>query len=416
MFRPLALYIGLRYTRAKRRNHFISFISLSSMIGIALGVMVLITVLSVMNGFDHEIKNRIFSMANQVTITTTSGSVSKWQDLMQQVEHDPGVADAAPFASGQGILTNQGQTHPVMIVGVLPDEEKNVSEITQKFTQGSLAALTPGGFGMVLGEKLAINLGVTLGDKVTLLIPQASVTPFGIMPRFKVFTVVGVFKVGTGFGFDTDLAFLNMHDAQTLFQLGNSVSGLRLKLNDFYAAPGVSDEIAKQLPVNYLVSNWTEDYGSLFHAISLEKTMMFFILLLLIAVAAFNLVTTLVMVVSDKRSDIAILRTLGATPKTILAIFMVQGTIVGLVGTTIGLIGGVFLATHATAIVNLVENVFHVQLLSSDIYYVNYLPSKLQWVDVLKISVAALLMSLLATLYPAWRAASTQPAEALRYE
>lgn len=416
MFRPFALFIGLRYTRAKRRNHFISFISLSSMLGIALGVAVLITVLSVMNGFDQEIRGRVLGMANQVTVGSMTNSVAGWQDLQKQLTAYPGVTAAAPFAQGQGILVNQGQTHPVMILGVLPAEEQKVSSIAQKVTDGSFADLVPGKFNVALGEKLAASLGVGVGDKVTLLIPSAAVTPIGIIPRFKVFNVAAIFKVGTGFGFDDSLAFLQLKDAQTLFQLGNNVSGLRLKLQDFYAAPQISAALAKKYGSPYLISDWTQDYGSLFHAISLEKTMMFFILLLLVAIAAFNLVSTLVMVVTDKRSDIAILRTFGATPRMVLAIFMVQGSIIGLVGTLLGLIGGVLLASHATELVNLIETTFHVQLLSSDIYYVNYLPSKLQWIDVTHIACAALLMSLVATLYPAWRAARTQPAEALRYE
>lgn len=416
MFRPLAFFIGLRYTRAKKRNHFISFISLSSMLGIALGVAVLITVLSVMNGFDQEIRGRVFGMANHVTVTTLSARIQEWEPIADQLSHYPGVVDAAPFVSGQGILVNQGQNHPVVLVGILPSKEQHVSTILQKVTQGSFNDLLPGHYGIVLGEKLATSLGATIGDKLNLLVPAATITPMGIMPRFKVFTVVAIFKIGNGFGFDSDMAFLQMKDAQTLLQLGNAVSGLRLKLQDFYAAPQISEGISKLLPSNYIVSNWTEDYGSLFHAISLEKTMMFLILLLLVAIAAFNLVSTLVMVVTDKRSDIAILRTLGATPKTILAIFMVQGTIVGLVGTFLGLIGGIFLALHATELVSLIENTFNVKLLSSDVYYVNYLPSKLQSLDVIHIAIAAILMSLLATLYPAWRAARTQPAEALRYE
>jgi lipoprotein-releasing system permease protein len=416
VFKPFALFVGLRYTRAKRRNHFISFISLSSMLGIALGVAVLITVLSVMNGFDNEIRGRVLGMANQVTVSTMSGSVSHWQNLEDDLAHYPGVTGAAPFVQGQGILVNQGQTHPVMVFGISPQQEQNVSALAQKVTSGSFDSLTPGQYGVVLGEKLAATLGASVGDKVTLLIPSAAVTPVGIIPRFKVFTVAAVFKVGSGFGFDTDFAYINLKDAQTLFQFGSNVSGIRLKLQDFYAAPKISQELAQKYPPPYFISDWTQDYGSIFHAISMEKTMMFIILLLLVAIAAFNLVSTLVMVVNDKRSDIAILRTFGATPKMILTIFMVQGSIIGLVGTFLGLIGGVLLASHATQLVNLIESTLHVQLLSSDIYYVNYLPSKLQWLDVTHIAIAALLMSLVATLYPAWRAARTHPAEALRYE
>jgi lipoprotein-releasing system permease protein len=386
------------------------------MMGIALGVAVLITVLSVMNGFDQEIRSRIFGMANQVTVSSISGSITHWEALEADLTHYPGVTGVAPFVSGQGILVSQGLTHPVMLTGISPARETKVSMISQKMVTGSFANLTSGSFGIILGAKLAASLGVGIGDKVTLLIPSATITPLGVMPRFKVFKVVGIFQIGNGFGFDSELAFLHLQDAQNLFQLGNAVTGLRLKLTDLYAAPGISQALSNKLPPNYAITNWTQDYGSLVHAIALEKTMMFLILLLLIAVAAFNLVSTLVMVVTDKRADIAILRTLGATPRTILAIFMVQGTIVGLVGTLLGVIGGVILALNATQMVNFIETAFHVQLLSSDVYYVNFLPSQLAWPDVFHISIAALAMSLVATLYPAWRAARTQPAEALRYE
>jgi len=373
-------------------------------------------VLSVMNGFDQEIRNRIFGMANHVTVTTYSGKVLNWQGLEHDLKQTDGVVAAAPFVSGQGFLMNGSLRHPAAITGVDPDQEATVSIITEKMTVGSFKNLKPGKFGIVIGEQLAESLAISIGDKVTLLVPDVAVTPLGIMPRLKVFTVVGTFKVGNGFGFDSELGYINLKDAQALYQFGNAVSGVRLKLNDLYIAPKVTQTIAQQLPSNFIVSNWTYDYGSLFHAIQLEKTMMFLILLLLVAIAAFNLVSTLVMVVTDKRADIAILRTLGATPRTILAIFMVQGTIVGFVGTFIGLIGGVTLALNVTRLVEWIEQTFHVQLLSSNVYYVNYLPSQLVWSDVWHICVAALIMSLLATLYPAWRAARTQPAEALRYE
>jgi len=416
VFRPLALYIGLRYTRAKRRNHFISFISLTSMIGIALGVTVLITVLSVMNGFDQEIRSRIFGMANQVTVSGVERAVSDWKKLERQLIQQPGVTGAAPFVSGQGMLFNQGQQHPVVAIGILPQQEEKVSVIGQKIIAGSYS-LKPQHFGVLLGEQLALTLGVNVGDKVNLIIPSVAVTPVAIMPRMKTFTVTGIFRVGRGFGFDSDMAFIHMKDAQLLFQLGESVSGVRLKLKDLYDAPRISEEIAKQLPPSYQVTNWTMDYGPLMHAISLEKTMMFLILLLLIAISAFNLVSSLMMVVTDKRSDIAILRTLGATPRTILFIFMVQGSVIGIVGTLLGLIGGIALASHVTQIVSFIEHTFHVQLLQSNVYFfVNYLPSQIEGEDIWRISLAALGMSLLATIYPAWRAARTEPAEALRYE
>lgn len=416
MFRPLALYIGLRYTRAKRRNHFISFIALTSMIGIALGVTVLITVLSVMNGFDQEIRNRIFGMASQVTINGVSQPISDWQKLSTQVMHQPDVVGSAPFVNGQGILISQGQPHPVIIIGVLPKQEANVSSLAQKMIAGSFDHLQPKRFGIVLGEQLALSLGVDVGDKVNLMVPSVTVTPVALMPRFKTFTVVGVFRVGRGFGFD-NLTYINMHDAQTLFQFGSDVSGLRLKIKDLYAAPRIADDIAKQLSPDYQVSNWTLDYGSIMHAIALEKTMMFLILLLLIAISAFNLVSSLMMVVTDKRSDIAILRTLGATPMTIMSIFMVQGSVIGIFGTVLGLVGGITLATHVSELLTFIEHTFHIQLLSSNVYFfVSSLPSQLESDDIIKISIAALGMSFIATIYPAWRAARTEPAEALRYE
>ncbi len=416
MFKPVPLYIGLRYTRAKKRNHFYSFISLTSMIGIALGVAVLITVLSVMNGFDEQIRDRVFVMAQQVTVRTFNGNLTNWNSLADQLSQYPGVTGVVPFIAGQGLLTSDGQNSPVIVQGILPDKESAVSDLSNKIVQGSLNNLQANHYGIVIGQKLAASLGLMIGDKVTLLIPSATVTPLGVFPQMRRFTVVGIFKVGNGFGFDSELSFIHLNDAQRLFKMNSGVTGLQLKLQNLYAAPQVTQGLMQQLPAGYQVSDWTQDYGAFFQAVKLEKTMMFFILILIIAIAAFNLVSTLVMVVNDKRSDIAILRTLGATPNTILATFMVQGMVVGIVGTILGLIGGVFLALHATEIVNAIQNIFHVQLLTSDVYFVNYLPSQLQSIDVIKICGIALGLSLIATIYPAWTAARTQPAEALRYE
>lgn len=416
MFRPVAIFIGLRYTRAKRRNHFISFISLASMLSIALGVTVLITVLSVMNGFDEQIRSRIFGMAEQVTATSVGSTLANWQDLQKNLEKRSEILAAAPFVAGTGILTHLGQVQPALIKGILPEQEGKVSILGQKMTQGQLQDLQANRFNVILGEQLAANLGLQVGDRVTVLIPQASISPLGIMPRFKRFTVSGIFSIGNGVGYDSNVAFIHLQDGQRLFQLGNLVSGLRLKLKNLYAAPSESQHLGEIFSGQYIFSNWTEQYGSLFQAIKMEKTMIFFILLLIIAVAAFNLVSTLVMVVTEKQADIAILRTLGASPRMVMAIFMVQGTIIGFVGTLLGLIGGIELALHATYLVAWIEKSFHVQLLTSNVYYVNYLPSKLEIKDVIKICTASLSMSLLATLYPAWRAAKVQPAEALRYE
>ena len=416
MFRPAALFIGLRYTRAKRRNHFISFISLMSMIGIALGVLVLITVLSVMNGFDHEIKKRVFSMVPPVTVTTLSDFVSNWQEVENLIKRNPNVISVAPFVTGQVLITNDGVVQPAILDGIDPALEKNITELPQKIVQGKLDQLVPGEFGIILGEELYDRLNASIGDKITVVTPEVSLTPAGVIPRFKRFTVIGVFRAGSGFGFDGTLAFINLHDGQKLMQLGTAVSGVHASIKNVYAATQVSQQLTAELGPNARVTNWTEQFGAFFHAVSLEKTMMFFILLLIIAVAVFNLVCTLMMVVNDKESDIAILRTFGATPKMIMAIFMVQGAIVGVVGTFIGVVGGIALAQNVTVLVNWIERIFHVQFLSSSVYFVNYLPSELQSADIIRISLASLIFSLLATIYPAWRASRTQPVEALRYE
>lgn len=416
MFKPLALYIGLRYTRAKRRNHFISFISFSSMIGIALGVAVLITVLSVMNGFDEEIHEQVFGVVQHVTIRSLNGSIKEWPSVADRVRNYPGVLAVAPFVSGQGLLKNRGQVQSAFLVGIDPNAEATVSELPNKMVEGSLMDLKPGEFGIVLGVDLVRNLGLMKGDKVTVMIPQVTVTPVGVMPRLQRFTLVGTFSVGSGFRFDSTLAFLNLKDAQTLLRMKSGVSGLRLKIQDLFAAPQMARDMTSFLPMNFMVSDWTSQFGAFFKAVKLEKTMMFFILLLIVAVAAFNLVSGLVMVVTDKQADIAILRTLGATPRTILGIFIVQGSVVGIFGTLLGVVGGIALASHVTQIVNFIQDIFHVQFISSNIYFIDYLPSKLEWRDVLHITLVALVMSLLATLYPAWRASRTQPAEALRYE
>lgn len=416
MFRPAALFIGLRYTRAKRRNHFISFISIVSMVGIALGVTVLITVLSVMNGFDREIRNRVFSMVPPVTITSSSGYVAGWQRLQQTVATFPTVLASAPFATGEVLLNNGGSVQPALVNGILPQEEKNVSAVATKMVSGELSDLKPGQFGIILGENLANRLEANVGDKITVVTPQVSLSPAGVMPRYKRFTVVGIFRAGSGFGFDASLTFVHLKDAQALFGLGSNVTGLHVNINDVYAAPNFARTIINELSPNASITTWADQFGEFFHAVQLEKTMMFFILLLIIAVAAFNLVATLVMVVNEKQSDIAILRTFGATPNMIMNIFIVQGGLVGVFGTLIGVIGGVALAWNVTDIVNWIEHVFHVQFLSSNVYFVNYLPSEIEWADVAKISIAALLLSLVATIYPAWRASKMDPVESLRYE
>ena len=415
MFKPLSLYIGLRYTRAKRKNHFISFISIMSMVGIALGVMVLITVLSVMNGFDSHIRNRVFSLAPAVSVTAGDEQLPDWQKWQGALGQFPGVLASAPYVSGQGLLRANDMVAGVQIQGIIPKEESKINNLNHKLIAGSLSSLTPKSFNIVLGKTLAQNLAVVKGDKVTLFIPKLTVSPAGMLPRFKRFTVSGVFTAGNGFGFDSELAFVNIHDAQALFMLGKSVSGVNLKLSNMYDAPRVGNLIVEKYP-ELEATDWTQTYGALFKAVALEKTMMFLILILIVAVAAFNLVSSLVMVVTDKQADIAILRTMGATPGLIMRIFMVQGSVVGIFGTLLGTLAGILLSLNVTHLVNWLQAVLHKQLFQSSVYYLDYLPSQLQGSDVVSIVISALVMSLLATLYPAWKAANVQPAEALRYE
>lgn len=416
MFRPAALFIGMRYTRAKRRNHFISFISLVSMIGIALGITVLITVLSVMNGFDLEIKKRVFSMVPPITLTSNTGYLGNWQDLQKFISKDPSITDTAPFITGEVLLNNSGYTQPAILSGILPDEEKKVSEVSTKMSEGKLTNLEAGTFGIVLGESLAASLNARIGDKITVVTPQVSFSPAGMVPRYKRFTLVGTFRAGSGFGFDKSLGFIHLNDAQKLLNLGLNVTGLHLKTENVFAAPQIASNLRTHLTSTDIVSTWADQFGEFFHAVQLEKTMMFFILLLIIAVAAFNLVSTLMMVVSEKESDIAILRTFGATPRTIMSVFIVQGAIVGVFGTLLGVLGGVALAWNVTVIVNTIQNLFHVQFLSSNVYFVDYLPSHIEFWDVAEICIASLVLSLLATIYPAWRASKMDPVESLRYE
>jgi lipoprotein-releasing system permease protein len=415
MYRPLQLFIGLRYTRAKRRNHFISFISLTSMVGIALGVTALITVLSVMNGFENELRQRILGMTSHATISSYGEQLTGWDQLAAIADRHPHVIGSAPYIQKEGMLIHGQQVNGSIIRGVLPEEEPNVSEVAAKMVTGTLHDLQDGEYRIILGIDLARILGVMVGDKVTLVTPSADITLAGVMPRLKRFTVSGIFDVGM-YEYDSALAIVHIADARRLFRMGEGVSGLRLKLDDLFLAPFVSRELAAAIPGIYQVRDWTQHHANFFRAIKTEKTVMFVILLLIVAVAAFNIVSTLVMVVTDKTTDIAILRTLGATPRSILGIFMVQGTVIGFVGTLLGLIGGVILALNVESIVPAIESLFGVQFLPADVYYISDLPSELHWEDVFKITGISFLISTVATLYPAWRASRTQPAESLRYE
>lgn len=417
MFKSLAFYIGLRYTRAKKRNGFVSFISLASMLGIALGVTVLITALSVMNGFNYQIKSRFFALIPQIQVLTGDNIENSWQGLAKQIHRIPQVTGIAPFASGKGIIMKDGEVYGVQVKGILPSQENQVSKLSTKMVAGNLASIaTPGQYNIIIGKTLADDLNVSIGDKITLFTPGTSVSLAGVFPRYRRFTVSGIFHGSDAFAFDLTYAFVNMQDAARVFPAGRGTSGLDINLKDIYQVGEVSEAIQTILPPGFAVTNWTRSNGAFFQAIYMEKTILFVILLLIIAVAAFNLVATLVMVVNDKRADIAILRTLGARPGTILRSFIVQGLVVGIVGTIIGLICGLLLAHFATAIVNWYQTTFHVKLLQESVFFVNYLPSRIEASDVVLVAIVAIVLSLLAALYPAWLAFRTQPAEALRYE
>lgn len=415
MFRPYELYIGLRYTRAKRRNHFISFISAISMLGIALGVTALITVLSVMNGFEQELRTRILGMAAHAQIMGYADGLADWQHIAAIADKNPEVIGAAPYIEAETMLTQGSRVSGAILRGILPASEPAVSDVGEHMKVGQLTDLKPGEYGIVLGSELALLIGAQVGDKVTVVSPQANITPIGTMPRLRRFTVVGLFEVGM-FEYDRGVALVHIDDAAKLFQLDDRVSGVRLKLKDMFTVQQVTQELSTQLPTETRITDWTRQHSNFFRAVQTEKRVMFVILGLIVAVAAFNIVSTLVMVVTDKQADIAILRTLGTTPGSIMAIFIVQGTIIGAFGTLLGLVGGVALALNVETIVPAIEQLFGVHFLSPDVYYISKLPSQLEWRDVWRISGVAFLLSLIATLYPAWRASRTQPAEALRYE
>ncbi len=415
MFRPLEAYIGLRYTRAKRRNGFISFITFTSVLGIALGVTALITVLSVMNGFETELRERILGMAAHATISGRDGALGDWQGVRERAARHPRVLGAAPYVRAEAMLTHGQAVNGTLVRGVLPGLEPEVSRVARHMTEGALESLAPGEWNIVLGADLARALGVLVGDRVTLVAPQARVTPAGILPRLRRFRVTGIFQVGM-YEYDAAMALVHLEDAAKLFRLGGEVTGVRLRLDDLFHAPRVSRELARSLPGRYWVSDWTQQHVNFFRAIKTEKTVMFVILTLIVAVAAFNIVSTLVMVVTDKEADIAILRTLGVTPASVMGIFMILGTVIGVLGVALGAAGGVALATHVETLVPAIESLLGTKFLSPEVYYISDLPSEMRWGDVARICTVAFLLSLVATLYPAWRASRTQPAEALRYE
>lgn len=489
MFRPLALWIGLRYTRAERSNRFISFISLISMIGLTLGVAVLITVLSVMNGFDRELKSRILGMVPQATVTS-SEIIPDWQGLSSQIQKNPQVEAVAPFIQLQGMLTANGQVAGIMVTGVVPEYEKKVSIIGNHMIAGSLDSLTISskrpsdepdnpdnpdnldatsentnettsdttkadaiqqivanktaegstasdtnlgenhsqanqnsnaqdsqepvndGFNIIIGKNIAQSMGVTIGDKMTLVLPEASPSPAGVIPRFKRFTVTGIYDISPEV--NNIMAFIPMNDAARLLRLPDGAQGMRMKLKDLFIAPQVANQVASINPQMLTPSDWTTTHGNLFGAIQMEKAMVGLLLSLIILVAAFNIVSSLVMLVTDKKADIAILKTFGASPKLIMQVFMVQGLVIGVIGTLAGTVLGVIMALSVSNVLGWVNSAFNLHLF--DAYFVNYLPSELEWQDVLLIVSSSLLVSFLATIYPARRASHIQPAQTLRYE
>lgn len=412
---PFELALSWRYTRAKRRNGFISFISMSSMIGIALGITALITVLSIMNGFQQELRERILGMTAHMTLTEAGDRLEDWRSLYGQVIDRPKVLGAAPNVVEQVMMTGNGGVKGAMIRGILPAYEANVSDIGQKMLVGSLEGLEPKSFEIILGSELASSLGVSVGDKVTIIAPQGSVSVVGVVPRIKRFTVIGLFEVGMH-EYDSGLAFMHLEDAKVLFKYDNNVSGLQLKIDDLFDVFEVKQDLAQHLSGRYYVRDWTQQHVNFFKAIEMEKRMMFIVLALIIMVAAFNIVSTMVMVVTDKQADIAVLRTLGATPTNIQNIFILQGLIIGSLGAILGLIGGISLAANIDVIVPFIEKVLGFQFFPADVYYISKVPSLIIWSDVYYVATVAFVLTLLATLYPARRAAKIQPAEALRYE
>jgi len=409
------LLVGLRYTRAKRRNHFISFISGISMAGIALGVAALIVVLSVMNGFQQELRSRILAVVSHVQIFGADGRLPNWEAVAAAAVKQPRVLAAAPFVNAQGMFVRGSNVRGAIVRGILPERELRVSDIGQHMRAGSLEALSAGAFRVVLGADLARALGALPGDKITLIAPQGLVTPAGVIPRLKQFTVAGLFEVGM-YEYDSGLALINLEDAQKLYQMDAEVSGLRLKLDDLFAARSVARAMTRGLGAAIFAVDWTRSHANFFRAVAIEKRMMFIILTLIVAVAAFNIVSTLVMLVTDKNADIAILRTLGALPRSIMRIFMVQGAMIGVIGTLAGVVLGVLLGLNVDTVVPALERVLGFKFLAKDVYYIADLPSDVQLRDVLTIGGVSLLLSFVATLYPSWRASRVNPAEALRYE
>ncbi len=415
MLKSLELGIGLRYLRAKRRNHFISFISVISMLGIILGVWALITIMSVMNGFHGELRERILFVVSHVTIQAQSGFLSNWLPVAQYVHELDDVSALAPFVLGQGLLSNGKHVKGALIRGIYPEYERTVSELLTHVITGSTDELEPGSYGIVLGSQLARSLTLQVGDKVNLVAPKGKVTPAGILPRIKRFTVVGLFEIDMH-EYDNGIALVNIEDLQKVLGIDEAVSGVRLKLHDIDGARTLRSELQQALGSGFRVRDWTQEHRNFFRALEIEKRVVFIVMMLIVAVAAFNLVSTLVMIVTDKQADVAILRTLGMSPASVMRVFMVQGSTIGVIGVLLGGTIGVITALNMETLVPWIEQLFNTELFPSDVYVISKFPARLEWFDVMVVIVASLIMSFLATIYPALRAARVEPAEALRYD
>lgn len=412
---PYEYSVGLRYTRAKRRDQAISLISLVSIVGIMMGVAALIIVLSVMNGFQKELRTRILGVASHIEIAGAGGSLANWEAVASDAKRHPEVVDAAPYVLGQGLVSNGQSVQGSMVRGVLPDMERKITNIAEHMEFGELGDLRAGEFGIVLGKELAMNLGARVGSKVTVITPQGQVTAAGVLPRIKQFRVVGIFDVGM-YEYNSGLALIHLQDAQKLFRLDDRVTGVRLRLTDLFKSPAVTYELSRTINVDGYLADWTQSHANFFRAVQIEKRVMFIILTVIILVAAINIISTLVMVVKDKQSDIAIMRTLGAAPGSIMKIFIVQGTLVGFVGTALGVLFGVLIGLNIDVIVPFLERVLNIKALDPSVYYLDKLPSDVQVSDVVSVALVSLGLSLAATLYPSYRASRLNPAAALRYE